>query len=61
MGVSSLPEKDQKEQKDIKAKSAIEQFNYKFPENEKHFGFENVSIINLIILIFIKGFKRVLY
>lgn len=24
MGVSSLPEKDQKEQKDIKAKSAIE-------------------------------------
>lgn len=31
---------------------AIEQFNYKFPENEKHLGLENVRRTNFLLVSF---------
>ena len=42
-GSNSISDRELKAQKDVKASPAIEQYNYKFPENEKHLGFENVS------------------
>lgn len=43
LGPSSLSERELKEQKSIKSSVAIEQYNYKFPDNERFIGFENVS------------------
>lgn len=43
LGTSSMSEREVKEQKSVKSSVAIEQYQYKFPENERHLGFENVS------------------
>lgn len=42
MGVNSLAERELKDQKEMKNKLQIEQYLTKFPESEKHLGFENV-------------------
>ena len=44
LGSSSISERDSKQIKAIKDSVTIEQYMHKFPDNEKHFGFENVSI-----------------
>ncbi len=43
MGVNSLAERELKDQKEMKNKLQIEQYLIKFPESEKHLGFENDS------------------
>ena len=42
-GQSSLSEREVKDLKEMGKRTSIEQFNYKFPDNEKHLGLENVS------------------
>ena len=49
LGSSSLSDRELKEQKSIKSSVAIEQYQFKFPENERHIGFENVSAMLLLI------------
>lgn len=47
LGSSSMSERELKEQKAIKSSVQIEQYQYKFPDDEKHFGFENVSALSI--------------
>ena len=44
LGQSSLSDREVKDLKEMGKRPSIEQFNYKFPENEKHLGLENVSV-----------------
>ena len=44
LGNSSLSEREVKDLKDMGKRTSLEQFNYKFPDNEKHLGLENVSL-----------------
>lgn len=43
LGQSSLSDREVKDLKEMSKRTSIEQFNYKFPDNEKHLGLENVS------------------
>ena len=51
LGQSSLSEREVKDLKDMSKQRSIEQFNYKFPDNEKHLGLENVSYHLTILLL----------
>ena len=53
LGASSLSEREVKDLKEMSKRTSLEQFNYKFPDNEKHLGLENVSC-ELIYLYFDK-------
>ena len=52
LGQGSLSDREVKELKEMNKRLAIEQFNYKFPENEKHLGLENVRRINSLLVSF---------
>ena len=43
-----MSERELKEQKAIKGSVANEQYQYKFPDDERHFGFENVSAQSIV-------------
>ena len=56
-----MSDRELKEQKAIKSGVAIEQYQYKFPEDERHFGFENVSKSYSLTYHFYVGFKHLLH
>lgn len=57
LGASSLSEREVKDLKEMSKRTSLEQFNYKFPDNEKHLGLENVSC-EQIYLYFDKNWRR---
>ena len=59
MGVNSLAERELKDQKEMKNKLQVEQYLTKFPESEKHLGFENVR--KQFIYFYFLGLKCLLY
>ena len=43
-GSSSITDREAKELKEIDKRNQTDQYLYKFPDNEKYMGFENVSV-----------------
>ena len=58
LGQSSLSDREVKDLKEMGKRPSIEQFTYKFPDNEKHLGLENVSDLIKELFSFVIRFEN---